>query len=95
MASQPSFPQPPTLASKHSGLPERLLDIGTESKNRLLGKRTVPESVPRQGELPRLPPDTTRPEFDQAIGELRQTLGDEHVQINDQPLVDGWYIEHP
>jgi hypothetical protein len=95
MSSDPKFPPPPTLATKHSGLPERLLDIGTESKNRLLSKRTVPDSVPRQGELPRLPPDTTLAEFNQAISELKQILGDEHVEINDKPLVDGWYVEHP
>jgi hypothetical protein len=95
MSSHPKFLPPPTLATKHSGLPERLLDIGTESKNRLLSKRTVPESVPRQGELPRLPPDTTRADYNQAIGELKQILGDEHVEINDKPLVDGWYVEHP
>jgi hypothetical protein len=95
MSTESSFPPPPTLTSTHSGIPERLLDIGVESKNRLLSKRTVPESVPRQGELPRLPPDTTRAEFNQAIGELKQILGEEHVEINDKPLVDGWYVEHP
>ncbi|KAK3311069.1 glycolate oxidase [Chaetomium strumarium] len=95
MSTASSFPPPPTLTSKHSGIPERLLDVGVESKNRLLSKRTVPESVPRQGELPRLPPDTTRAEFNQAIGELKQILGEEHVDINDKPLVDGWYVEHP
>lgn len=51
--------------------------------------------MPRQGELPVLPPDTTRAEFNQAIGELQQILGVEHVEINDKPLVDGWYVEHP
>jgi hypothetical protein len=94
MAAPPIQP-PPTLATKHSGLPDRLLALGTESKARLLSNRTLPESVPRRGELPRLPPDTTRAEFDQAIAELKQILGDEHVEINDKPLVDGWYVEHP
>ena len=91
-------PPPPTLADTHSGLPDRLLALGTESKARLLSHRTLPESVPRrdgEGELPRIPPDTTRGEFDQAVAELRQILGDEHVEINDKPLVDGWYVEHP
>ncbi|KAK5656450.1 hypothetical protein OQA88_4832 [Cercophora sp. LCS_1] len=95
MASESSFPPPPSLSSKYSGLPDRLAEIGAESKNRLLSKRTVPESAPRQKEVPRLPPDITRPEFDQAIGEIRQILGGENVDVNDKPLVDGWYVEHP
>lgn len=95
MASESSFPPPPSLSDKYSGIPDRLAEIGAESKNRLLSKRTVPESVPRQHDVPRLPPDITRPEFDQAIGEIRQILGEENVEINDKPLVDGWYLEHP
>ncbi len=94
-SSHSSFPPPPSLSDKYSGIPDRLADIGAESKNRLLSKRTVPASTPRQHEVPRLPPDTTRAEFNQATSELRQILGDEHVVLNDQPLVDGWYVEHP
>ncbi|KAL2815101.1 hypothetical protein BJX63DRAFT_430923 [Aspergillus granulosus] len=33
--------------------------------------------------------------FEAAIAELRERLGAEHVQLNDKPLVDGWYMEHP
>jgi hypothetical protein len=90
-----SFPPPPSLSSNYSGIPERLAEAGTSSKNRLLSKRTLPESVTRTREAPRLPPDTTRAEFDHAIGELKQILGAEHVAVNDKPLVDGWYLEHP
>ncbi|KAK4161224.1 hypothetical protein QBC43DRAFT_357996 [Cladorrhinum sp. PSN259] len=93
--SSVKFPPPPTLSTKHSGLPERLLDIGAESKNRLLSKRSLPESAPRQQDVPRLPPDITRPKFDQAIRELKATLGSQNVDINDKPLQDGWYVEHP
>lgn len=95
MSSNSLYPPPPTLSSKHSGLPERLLGAGTASKTRLLGKRTLPESSPRHGDVPRLPPDTTRAEFDQAINDLKHTLGVEHVEVNDKPLIDGWYVEHP
>ncbi|KAK3372669.1 glycolate oxidase [Podospora didyma] len=95
MPPAPSFPPPPSLSSNYSGLPDRLADIGSESKNRLLSRRTLPESAPRQHDVPRLPPDISRAEFNQAIGEVKEILGSENVAINDRPLVDGWYIEHP
>ncbi|KAK3986359.1 hypothetical protein QBC44DRAFT_352420 [Cladorrhinum sp. PSN332] len=94
-SSGAKFSPPPTLSSKHSGLPERLLKIGSDSKNRLLSKRSLPESAPRQQDVPRLPPDTTRAEFEQAITELKAVLGSQNVDINDKPLQDGWYVEHP
>ncbi|KAK3330735.1 glycolate oxidase [Apodospora peruviana] len=95
MATNSSFPPPPSLSAKYSGLPERLAEAGIESKTRLLSNRTLPASVPRQSDVPRVPPDTTRAEFNQAIGELQQILGVDNVAINDKPLVDGWYMEHP
>ncbi|KAK0730160.1 glycolate oxidase [Lasiosphaeris hirsuta] len=94
-SSNSTFPPPPSLSSKYSGIPDRLAAIGVESKNRLLSKSTLPESAPRHHDVPRLPPDTTRAEFNQAIGELKQILGDQNVELNDRPLVDGWYLEHP
>lgn len=89
------FSPPPSLSANYSGVPDRLAEAGIESKTRLLSKRTLPESIPRKLDVPRLPPDTTRAEFNQAIGELKQILGADHVAVNDKPLVDGWYMEHP
>jgi hypothetical protein len=95
MAPDSKVSPPPTLSATYAGIPERLAGQGHESKQRLLSKRTLPESVPRKPDVPRLPPDTTRAEFDQAIRELEEVLGAQHVAVNDQPLVDGWYVEHP
>lgn len=89
------FSSPPSLSSNYSGVPDRLAEAGIESKTRLLTKRTLPETSPRKLDVPRLPPDTTRAEFNQAVDELKQILGAEHVAVNDKPLVDGWYMEHP
>ncbi|KAF2201600.1 glycolate oxidase [Delitschia confertaspora ATCC 74209] len=86
---------PPTLQQKYSGVPERLASIAQEAKDRLYSNKTAPESVPRQRELPRLPPNITREAFNGAISVLRQKLGSGNVVLNDKPLVDGWYIEHP
>jgi hypothetical protein len=94
----PSRPLPPTpLLSDniHSGIPKNLEGDAKVAKERLYYNKTVPDSVPRERDVPRLPPNTTRAKFDAAIEELRQRLGDEHVQLNDRPLVDGWYMEHP
>lgn len=42
-----------------------------------------------------LPPDYTLDKFDAAINALRKAIGAENVQIADQPLNDGWYLNHP
>ncbi|KAF2251120.1 vanillyl alcohol oxidase [Trematosphaeria pertusa] len=85
---------PPTLSESYSGVPSRLAAIAQEAKDRLYSHKTVPESVPRQHNV-RLPPDTSRETFDEAVASLRQALGHENVVLNDKPLVDGWYLEHP
>jgi len=43
----------------------------------------------------RLPPDTTAETFATAIEDLQQLIGKDNVVINDQPLLDGWYLESP
>lgn len=87
-------PPPPTLAERYSGVPDRLAKIAQEARDRLYSNRNLPASVARR--LPvRLPPDTTKDTFDEAIAALRTELGQENVALNDQPLVDGWYLEHP
>ncbi|EPQ50565.1 vanillyl-alcohol oxidase [Gloeophyllum trabeum ATCC 11539] len=89
------LPPTPLLSEKHSGIPERWAEQCKESKARLYSLKTLPASVPREGELPVLPPGIDRPTFNTAIAELKETLGEEHVELNDKPLVDGWYMEHP
>ncbi|KAK6518217.1 hypothetical protein TWF506_005376 [Arthrobotrys conoides] len=85
----------PTLHDKHSGTPVRLLSVAKEHKDRLYSNKTVPTSVPRIQEVPVLPPDIDRPAFNIAIADLKRLLGDEHVEVNDKPLIDGWYMEQP
>lgn len=56
----------------------------------------APESIPRQQDVPRPPQTQRRPSSPGHLGlELEQMLGDEHVVINDQPLLGGWYVENP
>lgn len=64
------------------------------AKQRLYNNSTLPHSVPRKRGI-RLPPDTSRDKFDKAIEELRDKLGSSNIELNDKPLVDGWYMEHP
>jgi len=84
----------PKLDTVHSGVPDRLLKEADEAKERLYSLRTLPNSTPRQSSL-RLPPDVSRVDFDKAIAELKTALGDKGVDLNDKPLVDGCYMEHP
>ncbi|KAH6708778.1 glycolate oxidase [Leptodontidium sp. MPI-SDFR-AT-0119] len=85
--------QIPTLATKHSGVPVRLAQEAVEVKAALYASKTVAESTPRTKTA--LPPGVTQDAFDKAILELKHSLGSENVELNDKPLVDGWYIEHP
>ncbi|KAF2709993.1 vanillyl alcohol oxidase [Pleomassaria siparia CBS 279.74] len=89
-----SQPPPPTLADKYSGVPSRLTLIAQTAKDQLYSHKTVPESSLRRHNV-RLPPDTTQAAFDAALAALKKNLGKENVVLNDKPLVDGWYLEHP
>jgi len=91
---------PPTLSSLiPSGVPPRLAEAAQYAKQRIYETRTLKDPETRgaavDSELPVLPPDTTREEFNAAIKDLKEQLGGEHVVLNDKPLVDGWYMEHP
>lgn len=92
--SSKSFSAPPTLSSLYSGVPERLASAAQEAKDKLLSKRTLPERAPRKRAV-RLPPDVNQQTFDRAIRDLKKSLGEDNVILNDQPLADGWYMEHP
>jgi hypothetical protein len=84
----------PKLDAIHSGVPSRLSNEAAAAKEKTYSLRTLPSSVPRRSQL-RLPPGVTREVFDKAVDELRKVLGDNGIQLNDKPLVDGWYMEHP
>jgi hypothetical protein len=84
----------PSLDQVHSGVPARLRDDAIYAKKSSFALRTIPLSKPRQAPL-RLPPDTSREKFDAAIVALKKVLGEKGVELNDKPLVDGWYMEHP
>ncbi|KAF8577799.1 vanillyl alcohol oxidase [Ramaria rubella] len=90
----------PLVLSRHnpSGVPSRLVEAAHEAKRRTWENSTLleaSESFETNSQLPVLPPDTTRDCFDRAILQLKTELGENHVVINDKPLVDGWYMEHP
>ncbi|KAI1612453.1 glycolate oxidase [Exophiala viscosa] len=83
----------PDLINRYSGVPARLAQEAIDAKSRLYSQKTVPDSVSRRRTA--LPPGISREAFDRAVTELRQSLGQENVDLNDKPLVDGWYMEHP
>ena len=84
----------PLLHEKYSGVPERLSKEAAVARDRLYDNRTLPPSKPRSRPV-RLPPDVTEDAFFAAIKDLQQSIGVENAVINDQPLVDGWYLEQP
>ncbi len=83
----------PDLAVRYSGVPSRLSQEAIDAKSKLFSQKTLPDSVARRRTA--LPPGVSRENFEQAIAELRSALGQENVELNDKPLVDGWYMEHP
>lgn len=85
---------PPSLSETYSGIPDRLAKEAQESKARLSANRSAPTTVPRRSPL-RLPLDVSQREFDNAIANLKRDIGEDNVILNNQPLADGWYLEHP
>ncbi|KAI5867560.1 vanillyl alcohol oxidase [Durotheca rogersii] len=94
MAGHEALGPVPTLDEKHSGTPKRLSKEAQEVRARLFSNHTLPASQPRKRAL-RLPPGVSQESFDTAVRELRGAIGSGNVELNDKPLVDGWYIEHP
>lgn len=88
-------PIPALSETKHSGLPARLAEIGKQSKARIYSNKTVLIPHKRDQDVPVLPPDITRATFNEAIADLRAQVGHDNVELNDKPLEDGWYMEHP
>lgn len=85
----------PSLNEVHTGVPERLASEAVLAKESMNALRTLSPAYQRKGELPRLPPNTSREKFDEAIAALKKDLGPCKVELNDKPLEDGWYMEHP
>ncbi|KAI5813012.1 hypothetical protein BZA77DRAFT_285762 [Pyronema omphalodes] len=95
MTSNSAAPPPLLSENCHTGVPLRYFDQAVDSRTRLISNRTLPSSTSRQQQVPVLPPGVTRETFTTAITELQNLLGNGNVQVNDKPLVDGWYMEHP
>ncbi|KAE8448728.1 hypothetical protein EG329_008943 [Mollisiaceae sp. DMI_Dod_QoI] len=93
MSSKESRSPVPLLSEKHSGIPENLLDKAQNAKALIYETRTKPSSTRQR--LPVIPQGIEKTRFIHALDELGQSLGNENVEVNDKPLVDGWYMEHP
>lgn len=83
----------PDLADRYSGVPSRLSQEAIDAKSKLFSQKTAPDSVARRRTA--LPPGVSKEAFQKAVAELQSTIGKENVELNDKPLVDGWYMEHP
>ncbi|OIW27080.1 glycolate oxidase [Coniochaeta ligniaria NRRL 30616] len=84
----------PILEEVYSGAPSRLNEEAEATFSRMVSNRTLSKSDTRKTGLV-LPPDTSKEDFERAISDLQSKIGAEHVQINDKPLDDGWYLDHP
>lgn len=80
----------PTLAQKHSGIPESLLKKAQAVKKDTFAKRTKP--LNERQRLPVIPQGISKERFFEALDELRGDFGAENVELNDQPLRDGWQV---
>ncbi|KAF2276817.1 FAD-linked oxidase-like protein [Westerdykella ornata] len=90
----PSLPQTPTLASAHTGIPERLLHKATYAKSLIYDGKTVPDTYSLERGLP-IPQGISKKAFLSAIEELKSAIGNENVQLNEKEVKNGWYMEHP
>lgn len=90
MASERTAPTP-TLSEKHSGIPSRLYEKAQHAKSLILDIATKKQSSRRR--TPAIPAGVEEGTFLKAIDELSHQLGKENVQVVDQPLEDGWYME--
>ncbi|KAH8899922.1 FAD-linked oxidase-like protein [Thozetella sp. PMI_491] len=83
----------PLLPGTHSGLPGYLLEEAQRVKNVIFETRNKPQNARQR--LPVVPQGIEPDRFFEALDDLRGQLGAEHVELNDKPLRDGWYLEHP
>lgn len=82
----------PTLPTIHSGIPPYLLEKAQKAKDAVFETRSKGRNE-RRREVPVIPQGIERDDFLSALAELKTQLGEENVQVNDTPLVDGWYME--
>lgn len=80
----------PTLQETHSGIPTYLLEKARLAKEEVFNTRTKQRNERQR--LPVVPLGIERDVFLQALTELKGELGEENVEINDKPLVDGWWV---
>jgi hypothetical protein len=79
------------------GIPCRVSDYADTVKQKFIDNATtstVRERTSSAEDLPILPPGISRDSFNAAIAELRG-LVDNHVQLVDGTLDDGWYLHRP
>jgi hypothetical protein len=81
----------PLLSEKHSGIPQNLLEKAQKAKTLIYETRTKDTSTRQR--LSVIPQGVGKETFVRALDELAQQLGSENVEVNDKPLVDGWYME--
>ncbi|PWN92578.1 glycolate oxidase [Acaromyces ingoldii] len=81
-----SFQGPIKISPRLQEQAERAREINEANKT------VEPISGPRSVALP---PDYTEERFYAAAATLRKLIGNENVDIVDQPLNDGWYLQHP
>jgi len=91
MSSQEETSKIPLLADKHSGIPANLLAKAQKAKKLIYETRTNSTNTRQRSVV--IPQGIEKTQFFQAIDELSEQLGRENVEINDKPLVDGWYME--
>ncbi|RFU35028.1 hypothetical protein B7463_g1275, partial [Scytalidium lignicola] len=92
-STKDALTETPLLSEKHSGIPANLLSKAQKAKALIYETRTKPTSTRQR--LPVIPQGVEKSKFFQAIDELTKELGLENVNLNDKPLIDGWYMEHP
>lgn len=85
----------PTLEETYSGVPSRLLPKAEQAKARVFSNATIAPVARMQQTLPVIPKGYLRFRFEEAVRAITAVLGAENVELNTQPLQDGWYMEHP
>ena len=71
-------------------MPPYLLEEAERVKVTIFETRNKPKSVRQR--LPVIPQGIEPERFFEALADLRGELGDEHVEVNDKPLKDGWFV---
>lgn len=81
----------PLLPEKHSGIPKNLFEKARKAKALIDKTRTKTPNL--DSRLAVVPQGIGRVQLFEALEELGGQLGKENVEVNDKPLVDGWYME--